>query len=88
MKKISFVPIVILRTKTGFNAFSPVVEGCVATERTMEKTLERMKEALEFHFEGKRLIKQYRERHAQDILRKSFDNYGTDAIYASLKIAA
>ena len=88
MKKTIFVPVVILRTKTGYNGFCPVIEGCVVTDRTVEKTLARMKEALEFHLEGEHLIKQFKERKSQDVLRKSFDDYGTDAVYASLEIAA
>ena len=83
MKKAIYIPVVILRTKTGYNGFSPIVEGCVVTDRTVEKTLERMKEALAFHLEGEHLIKQSTERKAQDIIRKSFDNYGTDAVYAA-----
>lgn len=82
------VPVVVLRTKTGFNAFSPIVDGCVVTDKTMDKTLERMKEALEFHFEGERLVKQFDRPQTIGVLLKSFDDYGTDAVYASLKIAA
>lgn len=88
MHKTMFVPVVILKTKTGYNAFSPAIEGCVATDRTMEKTLDRMKDALGFHLEGEHLIKQFEEPRTVRTLRKSFDNYGTEAIYASLQIAA
>jgi predicted RNase H-like HicB family nuclease len=88
MKKSVMIPIVILRTKTGFNAFSPVIDGCAVTEKTMDRTMERMKEALEFHFEGEHLMKQYKEPRMVNALRKSFDDYGTDAIYASLQVAA
>ena len=82
------VPVVVLRTKTGFNAFSPVVDGCAVTDKTMDKTMQRMREALEFHFEGAQLLKQFKEPSGVNVLRKSFDNYGADAIYASLQIAA
>ena len=88
MRKLLVVPVVILRTKTGFNAFSPTVDGCAVTDKTMDKTLERMKAALEFHFEGERLVKQFDRPQTVGALRKSFDDYGTDAVYASLKIAA
>ena len=88
MHKTIFVPVVLLKTKMGYNAFSPVVEGCFATDRTMDKTLKRMKEALEFHLEGEHLVKQFREPKAVGALRKSFDNYGTEAVYASLQVAA
>jgi len=88
MKKAMMIPVVVLSTKTGFNAFSPVVQGCVVTDKTMDKTLRRMKEALEFHIEGEHLLKQFEKPRALKALRDSFDDYGTDAIYASLKIAA
>ena len=50
MKKYILVPVVILKTRSGYNAFSPIVEGCVVTDKTIDRTLKRMKEALEFHF--------------------------------------
>ena len=88
MKKKIMIPVIILRTKTGYNAFSPIVEGCVVTDKTMDTTLERMKEALEFHFEGERSVKQFDRPQTLGVLRKSFDDYGTDAVYASLQVAA
>ena len=88
MRKNLLVPVVVLRTKTGFNAFSPLVEGCIVTDRTMDKTLDRMKEALEFHFEGEHLLKQFKDPTSINALRKAFGNCGTDAIYASLQVAA
>jgi len=46
--------IVIEKTKTGFSAYSPDLEGCVATART-RKSLERlMREAIAFHLDGLR----------------------------------
>jgi len=69
MKKTVLIPIVVLKTRTGFNAFSPVVDGCVVTEKTMAKTFERMREALEFHFEGEHLVKQFREPKTLEALR-------------------
>jgi predicted RNase H-like HicB family nuclease len=50
--------IVIEKTRTGFSAYSPDVDGCVATGKTKEEVLVNMKEALEFHFEGLQLSKQ------------------------------
>ena len=87
-KRIFFIPVVILKTKTGFSAFSPVVEGCAATDRTIDRTLIRMKEALEFHIEGQLLVKAMKQIPPQRTLKKSFDDYGTDAFYATLKVAA
>ncbi len=44
--------VVIGRTSTGYSAHSPDVLGCAATGRTVEETIQHMKQALEFHFEG------------------------------------
>ena len=44
--------IIIEKTKTGFSAYSPDVDGCIATGKTKEETEKNMREALEFHFEG------------------------------------
>jgi predicted RNase H-like HicB family nuclease len=46
--------IVIETTPTGFSAFSPDLDGCVATGATGEEVEQRMKEAIEFHLEGLR----------------------------------
>jgi hypothetical protein len=82
------IPVVILRVKNGFNAFSPVVDGCVVTDRTMDRTILRMKEALKFHLEGERLVNHGHPKRSISDLRHAFDEYGTDAVYASLQIAA
>lgn len=47
--------IVIEKTKTGFSAFSPDVFGCVTTGKTRKETLQNMREALAFHFDGLRI---------------------------------
>ena len=44
--------IVVEETGTGFSAYSPDLEGCVATGSTMEDVERKMKEAIEFHLEG------------------------------------
>ena len=44
--------IVIQKTKTGYCAYSPDVDGCVTTGKTRRQTEKLMREALEFHFEG------------------------------------
>lgn len=44
--------IVIEKTKTGFCAYSPDVDGCIAAGKTRRETEKLMREALEFHFEG------------------------------------
>ena len=44
--------VVIYKTKTGYSAHSPDIQGCIATGSTVEETKQNIKEALEFHIEG------------------------------------
>ncbi len=44
--------IIIEETKTGFSAYAPDVDGCIAAGETEREVKELMREALEFHFEG------------------------------------
>ncbi|TAE12533.1 MAG: type II toxin-antitoxin system HicB family antitoxin [Bacteroidetes bacterium] len=44
--------IIIEKTATGFSAYSPDVQGCVATGKTAEETRQNIQEALQFHLEG------------------------------------
>lgn len=44
--------IVIEETKTGYSAYSPDLDGCIATGATREEVEKKMKEAIEFHLEG------------------------------------
>jgi predicted RNase H-like HicB family nuclease len=46
--------IVVEETPTGFSAYSPDVEGCIASGATREEVERVMREAIEFHFEGLR----------------------------------
>ena len=86
-RKGTAIPVVILKTKTGYNAFSPAVDGCVATAKTVDTALKRMKEALAFHMEGQKLVTK-RSPTAQATLRESFDDYGADALYASVEVGS
>ncbi len=86
-KKTIALPVVILKTDTGYNAFSPAVDGCVATARTIDTALKRIKEALEFHLKGEMLVKN-RKKKAHAILKDTFDDYGTDALYASISVGS
>ncbi len=44
--------VVVEKTKTGFSAYSPDIDGCIATGITKEEVEKNIKEALEFHLEG------------------------------------
>ena len=81
------IPVVILKTKTGYNAFSPIVDGCIATAKTLDLIIKLYREALEFHFEGERLVKHKAIKTAK-VLKDAFADYGTDAVYASIDISA
>jgi predicted RNase H-like HicB family nuclease len=48
------VLIVVEQTPTGFSAYSPDVDGCIATGTTREEVERTMRDAIEFHFEGLR----------------------------------
>ena len=47
--------IVVEKTGTGFSAYSPDLEGCIATGKTREEVETNMQEAIEFHLEGLKL---------------------------------
>jgi predicted RNase H-like HicB family nuclease len=49
--------VVIEETGTGYSAYSPDLDGCVATGQTEEEVIRNMREAIEFHLEGLRLEK-------------------------------
>jgi len=44
--------IVLEPTVTGFSAYSPDLDGCVATGGNREETIALMREAIAFHLEG------------------------------------
>ena len=44
--------IILEPTDTGYSAYSPDIDGCVAAGDDREETLTLMREAIEFHLEG------------------------------------
>jgi predicted RNase H-like HicB family nuclease len=48
-------PVIVEKAGTGFSAYAPDLPGCVATGKDKKQTLEKMKEAMQFHIEGLRL---------------------------------
>jgi predicted RNase H-like HicB family nuclease len=44
--------IVIKKTATGHSAYSPELDGCVATGATKQEVEQIMREAIEFHVDG------------------------------------
>jgi predicted RNase H-like HicB family nuclease len=88
MKKSNLtLAVVILKTPTGYNAFSPEIDGCIASAKSVDRVLEQYREAVQFHLEGEQLVKS-RRRKSHVVLKDAFDDYGTDALYASINVAA
>ena len=46
--------IVIEKTGTGYSAYSPDLDGCIATKATRQEVEQAMREAIELHLEGLR----------------------------------
>ena len=44
--------IVVEETSTGYSAYSPDLDGCVATGATREEVESQMREAISFHLDG------------------------------------
>jgi predicted RNase H-like HicB family nuclease len=44
--------VVIEKTATGYSAYSPDLQGCVATGKTRDEVEREMQEAIQFHLEG------------------------------------
>jgi predicted RNase H-like HicB family nuclease len=40
------------KTETGFSAYVPDLDGCIATGRTRQEVKSQIQEAIEFHIEG------------------------------------
>lgn len=87
-KQSRAIPVVVLKTRNCYNAFSPVVDGCAVTAKTIDEALTRIREALEFHLEGERLVKHRRSTATRKALKMAFEDYGTEAVYASVRVPA
>jgi predicted RNase H-like HicB family nuclease len=44
--------VVVEKTATGYSAYSPDLDGCVATGKTRDEVEREMQEAIEVHIEG------------------------------------
>jgi predicted RNase H-like HicB family nuclease len=44
--------VVVEKTATGYSAYSPDLDGCVATGKSRDEVEREMQEAIEFHIEG------------------------------------
>jgi predicted RNase H-like HicB family nuclease len=87
-KEAVTIPVVVLKTRNCYNAFSPMVDGCAVTAVTIDQALAKIREALEFHLEGERLVKHRRPIATSRALKMAFEDYGTEAVYASIRVSA
>ena len=44
--------VIIERGERSYSSYSPDVPGCIATGKSIEETIDRMRSAIEFHFDG------------------------------------
>lgn len=51
-KKVFKYPVIIEKANGNYSAYSPDLPGCVSTGATIEETLSRMRDAIQFHIEG------------------------------------
>lgn len=51
-KKVFKYPVIIEKADGNYSAYSPDLPGCVATGSTIEETILRMRDAIQFHIEG------------------------------------
>jgi predicted RNase H-like HicB family nuclease len=54
--------VVVEKTETGYSAYSPDLEGCVATGHSREEVEREMQEAIEFHLDGLAMGSQFQSR--------------------------
>ena len=77
-------PVITEKGENNYSAYSPEVSGCAATGKTVEETLETMKAALEFHFEG--MIEDGEEIPLPKGLNFYLDEISGDEIFAHINI--
>ena len=51
-KKVFKYPVIIEKADGNYSAYSPDLPGCVATGSTIDETILRMRDAIQFHIEG------------------------------------
>ena len=79
--------VIIRRAERNYSADCPDVPGCVATGRTVDEVLRRMRSALTMHLRGLRQDGLAAPR-ASTPLAKLVRRNGTDQIYTVVRVAA
>jgi len=54
VKSVFRYPVIIEKAKGNYSAYCPDLPGCIATGKTIPKTLENIRAAIAFHIEGLR----------------------------------
>lgn len=54
-KEVKKYLIVVEKTESGYSAYSPDLDGCISTGRSVEEIEDNMREAIQFHLDGMRL---------------------------------
>jgi len=78
--------VVVRRVARNFSADCPDLPGCVATGRTLDETLRRMRSAIVFHIEGLRLEGQRIPR-PRTSLASVVRQRGAEQLYTMLSVA-
>jgi predicted RNase H-like HicB family nuclease len=79
--------IVVRRAKRNYSADCPDLPGCVATGRTVDETLRRMRSAIRLHIDGLRAERLPVPRPTTSLARLVRAR-GVDEIYAVVQVAA
>ena len=79
--------IVVRRAKGNYSADCPDLPGCIATGRTIDETLRRMRSAIRFHTDGLRTLRLPIPRPTTK-LSTLVKQQGPDHVYAVVQVAA
>lgn len=79
--------IVVRRANKNYSADCPDLPGCVATGRTIDETLRRMRSAMSFHVDGLRASRMPVPRPTTK-LSTLVREHGPDQIYTVVQVAA
>jgi predicted RNase H-like HicB family nuclease len=81
------IPVIIEKTRNCFNASSPKVPGCVATDKTVEKVLARYAKAVALHLKNDKRAKDKLSRARRHVsLSPYIKEYGTKSFYTFLEV--
>jgi len=54
VKDMNIINVIIEKSENGYAAFIPIIEGCVATGKSLDETRSNLQNAISFHLEGMR----------------------------------